>query len=127
MVPIVDNERSLSGVENMTVFAVDPRGFRIMCNDRQLERIYAHHPELNNFWATREDIRRAIADALMIYQSVKGENFHVYYFSRQGKNTELKVVVKFDEDNVGVLWAAQPSTVGQRRPGEVLIWPIMKS
>lgn len=92
-----------------------------------MEEIYEHHPELRNFWATLVDMKSAIAKAQMIYKSTKGEKFNIYYLSRNGKNTELKVVVKFDDQNVGILWAAQPSSVGQRKPGEILVWPIMKS
>ena len=114
-------------MDKLDVFAIDPRGCVVMCDERQMEKIYAHHPELRNFWATVNDIKLAITKAQMIYQSTKGENFNVYYWSRNGKNTELKVVVKFNSNNEGVLWAMQPSSVGQRKPGEILIWPILKS
>lgn len=109
------------------VFAIDPRGYVVMCSEKQMERIYSHHPELRNFWATVNDMKDAITKAQMIYQSTKGENYNVYYLSRRRKNTELKVVVKFNKNNEGMLWAVQPSSVGQRKPGETLIWPTTKS
>jgi len=106
-------------------FATDPRGYTVLCSERQMEKVYAHHPELVNFWATEHDIKLAISQAQFIYQSIKGKAFNVYYRSRVGKNTELKVIVKFNEDKVGILWAAQPSAVGQRKPGETVLWPIL--
>src|SRR5262245_33969139 len=112
--------------DEFTLFATDPRGYNVICSENQLQHIYDHHPELNKFWATQADLKKAIAQAQFIYQSVKGEQYNVYYLSRPGKNIELKVIVKFDEHQVGVLWAAQPSAVGQRKPGEKIIWPQLK-
>lgn len=120
----MDNE-ALTRAEKLMPFATDPRGYTVLCSERQMEKIYEHHPELGNFWATEQDIQLAISKAKFIYQSTHGKEFHVYYRSRPGKNTELKVVVKFNEDNVGTLWAVQPSAVGQRRPGEKVLWPIL--
>ncbi len=110
-------------MEKFERFAVDPRGYVVLCNDNQLNKIYRNHPELTNFWATVKDMRAAIENASMIFQSTHGERFHVYYLSRPGRNAELKVVVYFDRDNEGILCAAQPSAAGQRKPGEKLIWP----
>lgn len=112
-------------MESFIIFAIDPRGYKVVCSDEQLEHVYQHHPELRNFWATVEDMKASIAKPLAIYQSTKGKQFNVYYLGREGKNTELKVVVKFDNENFGTLWAAQPSAVGQRKPGEIMIWPQM--
>lgn len=114
-------------METLDIFAIDPRGYVVMCNDKQLDKIYAHHRELCSFWATVQDMKNAISNAPAIYQSTHGKEFNVYYLSRKGKNTELKVVVKFNNDNEGLLCAAQPSTVGQRKTGEIMIWPITKS
>jgi hypothetical protein len=114
-------------VDKPDVFAVDPRGYVVICSERQMEEIYEHHPELRSFWATVNDMKIAIEKAQMIYKSTKGEKFNIYYLGKNGKNTELKVVVKFDDNNEGILWAAQPSSVGQRKPGEMLVWPQMKS
>ncbi len=122
----MDN-KDLMRADKLMPFVTDPRGYTVLCSERQMEKIYAHHPELVNFWATEQDIELAISQAQFIYQSTHGKEFHVYYRSRVGKNTELKVIVKFNEDNVGTLWAAQPSSVGQRRPGETLLWPILKN
>jgi hypothetical protein len=106
------------------LFATDPRGYRVFCSDCRMEEIYNHHPELRNFWASEKDIEHAISHAMAIFQSTHGNNFHVFYRSKERKNVELKVVVRFKEDNVGELYAAQPSVVGQRKRGEVMIWPI---
>ena len=112
--------------DEFTLFAIDPRGYRVLCSANQMEHIYAHHPELKSFWAREEDLAKAISNATFIFQSVKGEQYNVYYLSRSGKNTELKVVVKFDENHIGILWAAQPSAVEQRKPGEKVVWPHLK-
>jgi hypothetical protein len=103
------------------LFAIDRRGFHIHCDEEQMDRIYAHHPELINFWADEEDMRLAIQDARIIYQSTHGKDFNVYYLQKSGANTELKVVVKFQEKQ-GILYMAQP--ISKRPDGEVMIWPI---
>jgi len=113
--------------DELTLFATDPRGYKVLCNDAQMEHIYAHHPELKNFWATEEDLAKAISNAPFIFQSVKSKEYNVYYLSKPGKNTELKVVVRFDENNTGILWAAQPSAIEQRKPGERVVWPLLKN
>lgn len=98
-----------------------------MCSEYQMDQIYNHHPELRSFWATEKDMRLAIAEALPIYESRHGEEFHIYYrrqSGRKGQNSpELKVVVRFDENNVGLLYAVQP--IYNRPLGEKVIWPIM--
>lgn len=115
-------------VDTFSIFAIDPRGYKVICSETQLSHIYEHHPELKKFGATDSDLKLAISGATAIFQSTKGEQYNVYYLQKKGRNTELKVVVKFDNNNQGVLWAAQPSAVGQRKPGEILIWPqLMKS
>ncbi|MDP2994476.1 MAG: hypothetical protein Q8N46_05065 [Anaerolineales bacterium] len=104
------------------LFATDRRGYKVFCNELQLDEIYEHHKELMNFWANEKDMMLAIAEASEIYQSIHGSEFHVYYRSKKNKNTELKVIAKFDKNNMGTLWMAQPSTVGQRNNGEEKIW-----
>lgn len=115
-------------MDEFTVFAIDARNYKVLCSERQLAHVYEHHPELRNFWATERDLAFAIANATSIYQSVKGPQYNIYYLGKAGKNTELKVVVKFDwRTNTGTLWAAQPSSVGQRKKGEILIWPKLNA
>lgn len=108
------------------LFATDRRGYKVFFSELQLDEIYKHHKELTDFWANEKDMRLAIAEASEIYQSIhqstRGSKFHVYYRSKKNRNTELKVVVKFDENNIGILWMAQPSTVGKRNNGEEKIW-----
>ena len=104
------------------IFATDRRGFKIYCDDEQMDYIYNYHPELRNFWATEADIKAAIQDAQVIYQSTHGSEYNIYYLRKRNKNTELKVVVKFNE-GVGIIWAVQP--ISNRKPGEIIIWPNM--
>lgn len=116
-------------MEPYTVFAVDPRGYKVLCNEAQLVAIYEHHPELRNF-ASPDDMKKAIEDATVIFQSTKstkGKIFNLYYLSKPRRNIELKVVVNFVDGENGILWAAQPVVVGQRKPGEIMIWPQTKS
>ena len=56
-----------------------------------------------------------------IYQDNQVENRHVYYRLHEGKNRYLKVVVEFDEDNVGSVITAFPTD--SPKVGEKLIWP----
>jgi len=109
------------------LFATDRRGYKVFCSELQLDEIYEHHRELRNFWANEKDMRLAISEASEIYQSIHGPDFHIYYRSKNNRNTELKVIVKFDRNNLGTLYMAQPSTVGQRNKGEELLWPARKS
>jgi hypothetical protein len=104
------------------LFATDRRGYKVFCSESQLDEIYEHHKELVNFWANEKDMRLAIAETYEIYQSIHGPDFHVYYRSKKNKNVELKVIVKFDKNNMGTFYMAQPSTVGQRNKREELIW-----
>lgn len=103
-----------------SLFAIDRRGFSIHCDDEQMDHIYAHHPELMNFWADEEDMKFAIENAQKIYQSSHGIDFNIYYLQKSGSNTELKVVVKFQGEQ-GILYMAQP--ISKRPDGEVMIWP----
>jgi hypothetical protein len=109
------------------LFATDPRGYKVFCSELQLDEIYEHHPELRNFWADENDMRSAISEASEIFQSIHGPDFHVYYKTKKNRNTELKVIVKFDKNNMGTFHMAQPSTVGKRNTGEERIWVAGKS
>jgi hypothetical protein len=104
------------------LFAIDGRGYRVYYSELQLDEIYEHHKELMNFWANINDMKLAITKSRFIYESIHGPCYHVYYRNKRNNNAELKVVVKFDDQNIGTLCMAQPSTVGQRNKGEKLIW-----
>ena len=107
------------------LFAVDQRGFKIYCNEEQLDFIYEYHPELINFWAEEGDFAKAIKESVGIFQSTHGKEFNVYYLKKPGSvqdnRTELKIVVKFNHEDEGILYMAQPCS--KRPDGEKMIWP----
>jgi hypothetical protein len=99
--------------------AKDKLGFTVLTSEERLDDIYTHHPELRNFWATIDDFRIAIEESY-IFRSALDASCRVYYLRKAGKNTELKVVVKEIEAEIGELYGAQPCS--RRPPGEALIW-----
>lgn len=104
----------------LTEFAIDPTGLKVVCSEERLDDIYSHHPELVNFWADEKDMQRAISSAEKIFTSAHGEKYRVYYLRRRRKNTELKVVVLQKKDDIGELYAVQPCS--KRPPGEKELW-----
>ncbi len=99
----------------------DPRGRKVICTEDCFHyHILTNHP---NMLEQEEEIQLTLTDPTFgfIYADAKRPERNVYYRLNAKKTLYTKVVVEFDEHEVGkVITAFRTDTP---KSGEALIWP----
>ena len=99
--------------------AVDGRGYVVSCSAAYWEsHVLRRHPDLQGH---EDDARRAIEESRPIFASKTAAGRCVYYGRLTGRSPEIKVVVAFDANNVGLVVSV--SACSRRPGGEAIIWP----
>ena len=114
---------------NNYILAVDPRGYNVEMWPAKWEHLSNKHPDLIKYGITEDDLKYTIEQPIhgLIYQSKSYPENCCLYYSRNRKtykHAELLVVVKFVL-NIGEIVTFH--FCGKRAPGEVIIWPSIKS
>ena len=98
--------------------AVDARGYTVTCSGEYWDtHVLVHHPDLAGH---EEDAKRAIETKSYIFSSVSRPDRHIYYGPMRGRRSEIKVVVAFNRQNLGIIVSV--SAVSRRPGGEKIVW-----
>jgi len=80
----------------------------------------ARHPFMRGW---EEEVKAAVERPTfgLIYQDTENENRHIYYLLREHTRRYIKVVVDFEDQDLGIVVTAFQTSSG--KSGEKLIWP----
>jgi hypothetical protein len=97
----------------------DSRGSKVICTEETwYAKILGARPYMSD-WI--EDVKKAIINPHYICRDTVKENRYVYYkLQKHGSDSYLKVVVKFDYSDKGIVITAYPTDSGKQ--GETIIW-----
>lgn len=98
----------------------DSRGFIVSCSVECWNNHLITHPEIKGY---EKDALRAIQDPAhgFIFCSNHMPDRVIYYRKIRGRAAEIKVVVEFDDKNIGTVKSV--CFVSNRPKGELRIWP----
>jgi len=103
----------------------DPRGFIISCSVECWNNHLNSHPEIEGY---ENEAKKAIEDpsyGCIFLSKHKPSNHdpdrYIYYRKIKGRAAEIRVVVQFDDNNVGTVHSV--CFASNRPKGELLIWP----
>ncbi len=102
----------------------DPRNYKVEAYEGILEYIFKKHAELAGFGLTYDEIQS------IVEKPDRGEIFLIkngvytgccsYYRLKKNFRTEIRIIVKYDANNVGEVVDIHPVT---KRQSEEKIWP----
>jgi hypothetical protein len=99
--------------------AVDARGYAVTCSGEYWDtHVLIRHDDLIGH---EDDAKRAIEKRDFIYTSASEPDRVIYYGRMTGRRPEIKVVVVFNSENIGVVLSV--SACSRRPSGETPIWP----
>ncbi|MCJ7623954.1 MAG: hypothetical protein MUO76_10660 [Anaerolineaceae bacterium] len=98
---------------------VDPQGRTIYCTEDQ----WAQHVLSRRSWMRNKEnvVAKAVENPKFICQDVDEEDRQIYYYFPYSKNNlYMKVVVRFNKEDLGEVITAFPTD--SCKPGEKVLW-----